>query len=549
MKILFLYFNTLKYLKPIQVIFRIKKYLFPVRYVHYSSLPSIRQFPINFKLSNKIETYNFKNKEFSFINLKKKLTSSDWTASGMPKLWIYNLHYFDFINSKNSLEFEDSSFNLIKAWIAFNKSTIGLEPYPLSLRIVNWVKWLQRNKIKNLDIALSLANQTRHLVKNIEYHLLGNHLFTNAKALIFSGLYFESDESDKWFNKGIEILKNEMNEQILEDGGSFELSPMYHAILLEDLLDIFYMLKKNNRENIEIYNLIQEKVKSMIVWIESMSHPDGDISFFNDCAFGISKNYSELFNLAVSMGIEDIPQKVCFLSNNLNYNALDKSGYISVNSKTFSAILDVAKVGPDYIPGHAHADTLSFELSIYNERVFVNGGTSTYEDDESRYLERSTSSHNTLELNGRNSSEVWSSFRVARRANPQKLKLTDNGSCIEISCEHDGYTNLDGDPFHKRTWVFSKNKMTITDEILTFSEEVSHISKIRFRVHPNISVIHSSKNTYKLTIGGKDVLFIVKDNHSFLDESLYAMEFNKKVKSKTICIETLSNRSEVEIIF
>ena len=28
------------------------------------------------------------------------------------------------------------------------------------------------------------------------------------------------------------------------------------------------------------------------------------------------------------------------------------------------AIIDVAKIGPDYLPGHGHADTLSFELSI-----------------------------------------------------------------------------------------------------------------------------------------------------------------------------------------
>jgi hypothetical protein len=32
-------------------------------------------------------------------------------------------------------------------------------------------------------------------------------------------------------------------------------------------------------------------------------------------------------------------------------------------------ILDVAPVGPDYLPGHAHADTLSFELSLFGQRA------------------------------------------------------------------------------------------------------------------------------------------------------------------------------------
>ncbi|MFB1490650.1 MULTISPECIES: heparinase II/III family protein [unclassified Thiocapsa] len=42
------------------------------------------------------------------------------------------------------------------------------------------------------------------------------------------------------------------------------------------------------------------------------------------------------------------------------------------------ALLDVAPIGPDYLPGHAHADTLSFELSLFGQRVIVNGGTSRY---------------------------------------------------------------------------------------------------------------------------------------------------------------------------
>ena len=42
------------------------------------------------------------------------------------------------------------------------------------------------------------------------------------------------------------------------------------------------------------------------------------------------------------------------------------------------ALLDVARVGPDYLPGHAHADTLSFELSLYDRRTIVNCGISQY---------------------------------------------------------------------------------------------------------------------------------------------------------------------------
>jgi hypothetical protein len=39
--------------------------------------------------------------------------------------------------------------------------------------------------------------QVRFLRKRLEVHLLGNHLFANAKALVFAGLYFSGDEAEE----------------------------------------------------------------------------------------------------------------------------------------------------------------------------------------------------------------------------------------------------------------------------------------------------------------------------------------------------------------
>ena len=46
------------------------------------------------------------------------------------------------------------------------------------------------------------------------------------------------------------------------------------------------------------------------------------------------------------------------------------SGYIGTLDSC-KLIFDASPVGPDYIPGHAHADTLSFEFSIGKERVLL----------------------------------------------------------------------------------------------------------------------------------------------------------------------------------
>ena len=85
---------------------------------------------------------------------------------------------------------------------------------------------------------LSLWNQTRWLAGRPEYHLLGNHLFINAKALLYACALFQLDQNSKIYKTAITILNKELNEQFLADGAHFELSPMYHSLAMEDLLDL-----------------------------------------------------------------------------------------------------------------------------------------------------------------------------------------------------------------------------------------------------------------------------------------------------------------------
>src|SRR5439155_4285503 len=117
----------------------------------------------------------------------------------------------------------------------------GGEPYPLSLRIANWSKWACSRFSLSGAAVHTLAVQARYLRGRLEHHLLGNHLLANAKALVFAGLFFDGDESKEWLDVGLGILERELTEQVLADGGHFERSPMYHSIVLEDILDLLAM--------------------------------------------------------------------------------------------------------------------------------------------------------------------------------------------------------------------------------------------------------------------------------------------------------------------
>src|SRR5690606_3552585 len=114
-----------------------------------------------------------------------------------------------------------------------------------------------------------------------------------------------------------------------------------------------------------------------------------------------------------------------------------------------TAFLDLAPVGPDYLPGHAHADTLSFELSVGGERVFVDSGTSTYQAGQVRDFQRSTRAHNTVVIDGLNSSDVWGAFRVGQRARVFDVLVQETEGYLFVSAAHDGYRRLPGRVIHR----------------------------------------------------------------------------------------------------
>ena len=301
----------------------------------------------------------------------------------------------------------------------------------------------------------------RYLSRKLEFHLLGNHLWANLKALLFAGAYFTGKESEGWHRRAVRLFERELREQILQDGGHFERSPMYHSILLADLLDLIQLSAMHPGvfalETVAGWRLTADK---MFRWFRVMTHPDGGLSFFNDSALGIAPDLRQLEDYADRIGVDRNPSALN------QVEVLSHSGYVRVTVGDVVLLADVGDLGPAYLPGHAHADSLSFELSIRGKRVLVNGGTSTYEADQLRERQRGTAMHNSVVVDGEDSSEVWGSFRVARRAKVHDVVVTvDPDSGVKLRAWHDGYMRLPGKVAHARTWRIAPDRLLVEDSI------------------------------------------------------------------------------------
>ena len=483
---------------------------------------------------------------FRFLNEEHSFAEVGWDSPAVEKLWRYNLHYFDDLNSVEADSRTEWHRSLLARWVEENPPAFGTgwEPYPTSVRIVNWVKWALDGNVLAPECVHSLAVQARWLAKRLEWHLLGNHLFVNAKALIFSGLYFSGPEADQWLETGVHILAREIPEQILGDGGQFERSPMYHALALEDVLDLCNVLKAFHHSVPEqwrgIVDGLTKVVGRMRHWLVVMSHPDGEISLFNDAAFGIAPSPEQLDAYARRIGFPALVH----LPNGVTH--LAQSGYVRVQRGPLVAFLDVAPIGPDYMPGHAHADTLSFELSLHGHRVVVNGGTSRYGLGSERLRERETSAHSTVEVAGQSSSDVWGGFRVGRRAYPFDLETGRDRESFWVGCSHDGYTHLPGKPVHRREWKMTENGLSVTDHVTGHDE----LSVARYILAPTIRVSEVGEDVWSLALpGGKIVCFRVLRGRTAMEVARYAPEFGKVLETRCLAVKLVAGQAKISLMW
>lgn len=530
-----LYFHTLRYLKFKQIIFRFKpknKFFFPKFNSNNFKKRAFDNIPEPFIIKKASLSPSG---EFNFLNKKASFKNIGWNFSKMSHLWHYNQNYFDWLISKDFMSKKNTNKNLINSWIDNNPlgKEISWDPYPTSLRIVNWIKYSIIIDKKDNKFILSLFHQSNWLLKNLEWHLLANHLFSNAKALIFSGLFFKGKFSDIFLNKGINIINDQMEQQILSDGGHFELSPMYHSIILEDLLDILNLFKIYSYENKYLIQKINEKVILMLHWLSKMTFPGDNLALFNDTANGISSKFSELCKYASSLGI-DFKEKDFKSQNNYQILHLKESGYIRFENENFISLMDVGSIGSSYQPGHAHADCLSFEVSIFGEKLITNSGTSTYDNNSLRDFQRSTISHNTVSINETSSSEVWNSFRVAKRANPFDLSINYDDN--KISCKHDGYKRFKNKLVHSREWTYQKKSFLIEDNIIGNFKSADCF----FYFHPECSLKAEDGKVFCF-FKGKVLEVKISSNNFRILESFFYPEFGEKIKNKCLKIGFDSN--------
>ena len=521
------YWHTLRHLRASQIVARVRRRWIGGRAAPPVIAPIMRPLTLVGPATSIHKESWQGGGRFRFLSETRDLEEVGWDAAMMPALWRYNLHYFDFLDAvpPGSADAETATL-LLHDWVeaCVPGTAIAWDPYPTSLRIVNWIKHGLRQDARLPEgLLLSLAHQTNWLMANLERDILGNHLFANAKALVFAGLTLSHPDAPRWRSEGTALLLAQLDEQFLPDGGHFERTPMYHSILLEDVLDLLALATAV--DNLALAARLRATAEQAFLWLNAMCHGDDQIAFFNDATFGIAREPAELRTYADRLNVAtgDIAPPGRWL----------ESGYARLTAAQALVLADIAPVGPDYQPGHAHADTLSFEFSLGKDRIVVNSGTSVYGLSELREAERATQAHSTVELAGTNSSDVWAGFRVGRRARATLIRHAEG----MVEGEHDGYRDLPGRPIHRRSWELGKNVLTVTDRILSKS---ANPACLFFHLHPAITVA-ALDGTVHLTLPDGPPVTMTSTLPFQIVEGEWSRGFGDRVPTKVLVSRWLSN--------
>lgn len=369
-----------------------------------------------------------------------------WDAPDRTLLWRFHLHYFD-TPAALAAEDPDGGWQPFLAELLADHWThcrpgrsAGWMPYAVAVRLQNLLRvWalLEARGGAEPMLEAELERHTRaaflYVLGRVELHLLGNHVLKELCVL--------NAAASVWRIPGLTrplraLLQRCVANQFLSGGGHEERSPSYHLLALRDLAETDAALGG--------VEFLQSALRDGLAFAAALEHSDGSLGLFNDGEIEVRPDRADLDRLTGraaepwTEGVRGFPEE----------------GYAAARRGGTHLLFDAGPLGPDHMPGHAHCDALSLELSSDGVRVLSNRGTLAYGSGPDRTRSRETAGHCTVQVGEAEQFEIWGAFRVGWRS-PARLvraETTAAGPTVEgvfrwapsVGAEHRRIAVLEG---------------------------------------------------------------------------------------------------------
>ncbi len=457
--------------------------------------------------------------------------------------WQRSLHGFRWLRHMRAAGTELAAANaraLVSDWIALHGSRISgiaWEPATTAKRVI---AWLQHSSVvlQGAEFAFyrsflrSLAMQIRYLRSMSPEMPDGKDRLRARVALAFAALSLPAPVSA--LRSATRNLAEELDRQILPDGGHISRNPMAVLEILADLLPLRHTYA-NQAEQPPL--ALINAVERMLPALRFFRHQDGSLARFNGMGATIHDRIVAILRHDDTAGSPPLHAT--------------HSGYERLAMGGTTVIADTGTAPPIDVSNQAHAGCLAFEMSSGRQHYIVNAGIDTYGAADLRPLARATAAHSTVTINDTSSASFAHSQRVSgvlgsplfggpKSVPTQRL---DKPGIHGFVARHDGYAQRFG-LHHERELSLSAGGSILSgcDRILRagktpIKNDGRDLVTIRFHVHPDVQLFRDQKE--RLVLTGPDIdtwVFTSPDVGSEVEESIYFAGLGGPRRSRQIVL-------------
>ena len=481
----------------------------------------------------------FANGKFTFLNEARDLKIDgpqtgcciDWNPDA-TRLWRFHLQSHEYLLQMVACGFQEQVWQLVDSWIESPRHQTPFldpdawHPFCLSRRLPIWLMIAAAAPPPEIIASKfwkRMAEQIQWLADNKELDLGGNHLLENLHTLIMCTAFTDGD----WQIDEQGLLpqfKSQCSEQILPTGEHFERTPTYHAVMILALTETAEAIEFQGDDASWVWDAIAN-MKDLLVQI---LHPDGNIPLLGDSA------------------LDETPSPSVLLQGHVpdpDFSAKDYWTWRSPNEDFL--LCDIGPLACDYLPAHGHCDLLNIEASIAGQRVIVDTGTFDYEATELRQQYRSTAAHNTLQVDGIDHADTWSSFRMGRRGHPI-WNCCGKVSNLDWMCAaHDAYSHLKIPAIGRMIVAKPGPFWLVIDWILAPGR---HELASRIHFHPQLNLTEIEPKKWSVDMGNLAttpcVVQTLNATSVSISNSFYSPSFGVKESNQCLTLNRTSDGTE-----
>ena len=326
-------------------------------------------------------------------------------------------------------------------------------------------------------------------------------------------------------------LSDELDHQILPDGGHLSRNP---RLLIELLLDLLPLRETFMARGIEPPRGVLMGIERMMPHLRLFRHGDGALALFN----GMSTTPPDL--MATLAAYDDARAR-----------PIEQAGYSGYSRLTGDRSLVMVDAGAPPRGAHsveAHAGCLAFEFSSGAQRLVVNCGTSRYGSPELRLAARSTAAHSTVTLDDRSSASfgrVLGEMRIVAGPSDVRVARQDTPAGQEWVGSHDGYKREHG-AVHTRRLLLARDGASLSgeDEITLIGAPGELPAVARFHLHPLVkpSLIQEGKGALLALPNGEVWAFEASGLDVSIEESIFlaAADGRRRTEQLSIAFDAVS---------